>query len=123
MGVETALEKWVQMFSQHFAHGQHHVVLDRASSRPSALLTRAAAAAPFHPQTSNVARHKHKHLDAMEADWNEATRITVPSNSNAPLSQPTTFAFDNLQELLWTGNEYVSRLGIYLDSFLGPSLT
>lgn len=44
----------------------------------------------------------------MEADWNEAARITAPSNSNVPPSQLTTFAFDNLQELLWTGNEYVS---------------
>lgn len=47
----------------------------------------------------------------MEADWNEATRITIPGPTpNAPPSTLTTFAFDPLEELLWTGNEHVSRL-------------
>lgn len=44
----------------------------------------------------------------MESDWNETTRVTA--------SNTTTFAFDPLQELLWTGNEHVSvcRLPIWL---------
>lgn len=45
----------------------------------------------------------------MEADWNETARIACPGpSSNAPSSPVTTFAFDSEQELLWTGNEYVS---------------
>lgn len=47
----------------------------------------------------------------MEADWSEATRITIPGPThNTPPSTLTTFAFDPSEELLWTGNEYVSRL-------------
>jgi len=45
----------------------------------------------------------------MEADWQESARIALPGPSpNAPSSPVTTFAFDTEQELLWTGNEYVS---------------
>lgn len=47
----------------------------------------------------------------MEADWSETTRIALPGPSaGAPSSPVTTFAFDTVQELLWTGNEYVSVL-------------
>ncbi|KXT04451.1 hypothetical protein AC578_3579 [Pseudocercospora eumusae] len=43
----------------------------------------------------------------MEADWNEVARLRLPGPApNAPPSQLTTLAFDSLQELLWTGNEY-----------------
>jgi PAB-dependent poly(A)-specific ribonuclease subunit 2 len=46
--------------------------------------------------------------DIMEADWDEVSRVAVPPPS--PHSMPTiatTIAFDDLQELLWVGNEYV----------------
>nr|POE75484.1 pab-dependent poly(a)-specific ribonuclease subunit pan2 [Quercus suber] len=49
-------------------------------------------------------------LGAMEADWNETARIAFPGPSpNAPSSPVTTLAFDPEQDLLWTGNEYVSQ--------------
>jgi len=47
----------------------------------------------------------------MEADWNENARIAFPGPApNAPSTQVTTCAFDTAQDLLWTGNEYVSVL-------------
>ncbi|KAF2485463.1 ubiquitin carboxyl-terminal hydrolase-domain-containing protein [Neohortaea acidophila] len=43
----------------------------------------------------------------MEADWNETARITLPGPTpNAASGLITTFAFDTVQDLLWTGNEY-----------------
>lgn len=45
----------------------------------------------------------------MEADWEEVSRAAVPVPG--PHMLPTvasTMAFDDEQELLWTGNEYVS---------------
>lgn len=44
----------------------------------------------------------------MEADWDEITRIAVPS-SGLHAVPPTTsaIAFDDLQELLWIGNDQV----------------
>lgn len=46
----------------------------------------------------------------MEADWDEITRIAVPTSG--PLSiqpQPATaIVFDDLQELLWIGTDQVS---------------
>ena len=45
----------------------------------------------------------------MEADWVEIARVPhlgpTPTAASSPV---TTFAFDTEQELLWTGNEYVS---------------
>lgn len=51
----------------------------------------------------------------MEADWSETTRIAFPGPSpNVSPGAVTTFAFDNSQELLWTGNEYVSETAVIL---------
>ena len=50
----------------------------------------------------------------MEADWSETARLTLPGPSpNAPSTPITAFAFDTAQELLWTGNEYVSESIIF----------
>ncbi|KAJ5899587.1 hypothetical protein N7495_004331 [Penicillium taxi] len=54
----------------------------------------------------------------MEADWDELSRIPLPPSS--PHSMPsvaTAVAFDDMQELLWTGNEYGR-----ISSFHGPDL-
>lgn len=48
----------------------------------------------------------------MEADWDELSRIPVPPPS--PHGLPTvasTIAFDDVSELLWAGNEFVSFAG------------
>lgn len=46
----------------------------------------------------------------MEADWDELSRIPVPPPSAHGLPTiATTVAFDDLMELLWTGNEFVSE--------------
>lgn len=45
----------------------------------------------------------------MEADWDELSRIPMPPPSmHAMPTVATTVAFDDVMELLWTGNEYVS---------------
>lgn len=46
----------------------------------------------------------------MEADWDEITRIAVPTSGPLTLQpQPATaLAFDDSQELLWIGTEQVS---------------
>lgn len=49
----------------------------------------------------------------MDSDWQEVTRTVVGSSPTAP-TPLTTFAFDTEQELLWTGNEYVSNSFRYL---------
>lgn len=45
----------------------------------------------------------------MEADWDELSRIQMPPPSAHALpTVATAIAFDDMMELLWTGNEYVS---------------
>lgn len=46
----------------------------------------------------------------MEADWDEITRIAVPTSGPLSLQpQPATaIAFDDSQELLWIGTDQVS---------------
>ena len=45
----------------------------------------------------------------MEADWDELSRIPMPPPSpHAMPTVATATAFDDMMELLWTGNEYVS---------------
>ncbi|KAI9886097.1 MAG: hypothetical protein M1823_002115 [Watsoniomyces obsoletus] len=54
----------------------------------------------------------------MEADWDEVARTAFPPPGLHALHTPVTaLAFDNNQELLWTGNEYGR-----VRSFYGPEL-
>ncbi|KAL1979457.1 hypothetical protein VTN96DRAFT_5731 [Rasamsonia emersonii] len=54
----------------------------------------------------------------MEADWDEVSRIPVPPpNPHVLPTIATTIAFDDLQELLWAGNEFGR-----VTSFYGPEL-
>ncbi|KAL1990064.1 hypothetical protein VTN49DRAFT_6645 [Thermomyces lanuginosus] len=54
----------------------------------------------------------------MEADWDEVARVAVPPpNPHVLPTTATAFAFDDLQELLWVGNEYGR-----ITSFYGPEL-
>ncbi|KAJ5105410.1 hypothetical protein NUU61_002757 [Penicillium alfredii] len=54
----------------------------------------------------------------MEADWEELSRIPMPPPSSHALpTNATAVAFDDVMELLWTGNEYGR-----LTSFYGPEL-
>lgn len=49
----------------------------------------------------------------MEADWDEITRIAVPSAGLHAIPAPaSSIAFDDLQELLWVGNDQVRCLGL-----------
>ncbi|KAJ5129697.1 uncharacterized protein N7515_005736 [Penicillium bovifimosum] len=55
----------------------------------------------------------------MEADWDELSRIPMPPPSAHGMpTVATAVAFDDMNELLWTGNEYVRRVS----SFYGPEL-
>ncbi|KAJ5399712.1 hypothetical protein N7465_010201 [Penicillium sp. CMV-2018d] len=54
----------------------------------------------------------------MEADWDELSRIPMPPPSpHAVPTVATATAFDDMMELLWTGNEYGR-----ISSFYGPEL-
>ncbi|OQE26612.1 hypothetical protein PENSTE_c005G06954 [Penicillium steckii] len=54
----------------------------------------------------------------MEADWDELARMPMPPPSpHAMPTVATAVAFDDVMELLWTGNEYGR-----LSSFCGPEL-
>jgi hypothetical protein len=47
----------------------------------------------------------------MEGDWDEVSRTAIPPPSPHVLSTTaTTITFDDMQELLWVGNEYVGSL-------------
>lgn len=51
----------------------------------------------------------------MEADWDEITRIAVPSSDPlAVQSSVTAVAFDDQQELLWIGTDQVSLLRCHM---------
>ena len=50
----------------------------------------------------------------MEADWDELSRITIPAPSPHGLpTNGTAVAFDDVMELLWVGNEYVSDIPLF----------
>jgi len=47
----------------------------------------------------------------MEADWDEITRIAVPTSGPLAVQSPATaVVFDDQQELLWIGTDQVSLL-------------
>ncbi|KAJ4295515.1 poly(A)-specific ribonuclease [Kalmusia sp. IMI 367209] len=54
----------------------------------------------------------------MEADWDELAIVQLPPHgAHQPATPVATFAFDTLQELLWTSNNYGR-----ITSFYGPAL-
>lgn len=58
----------------------------------------------------------------MEGDWDEVSRAAVPPPSPHVLSTiATTIAFDDIQELLWAGNEYVGCPSTACDASIEPS--
>lgn len=61
----------------------------------------------------------------MEADWDEITRIAVPPPGPhaIPAAASCVIAFDDAQELLWTGNERVSSQFSFLLSFAANHLS
>jgi hypothetical protein len=59
----------------------------------------------------------------MEADWDEITRLAVPSAGLHAIPPPASaVAFDDVQELLWVGNDQV-RSRITQPQNLGSNLT
>lgn len=51
----------------------------------------------------------------MEADWDEITRVAVPSSGLHAIHAPaSSIVFDDLQELLWVGNDQVRHLRCFL---------